>query len=140
MNNLSIGQKLAKMEAPQKEAILQITEDQLLNALSIVIGTKGYLSADAEIFRIALPVHMMSSTKFMSDPVEYEKLTVRDCIDLLKIKHQEERVANAGGFTRARSAGEVAAIMQQLGQADIYTPYRGHAPSKNNLSRKKVDI
>ena len=140
MNNLSINQKLAKMEAPQKEAILRITEEQLLDGLSTAMGSKGYLSANEEILCIAMPVHISSSTRSMFDPVEYERLTVRDCVDLVKIKHLEEQVAKAGGFARARSAGEVAAIMQQLGQADIYTPYRGHAPSKNNLSRKKVDI
>lgn len=140
MNNLSINQKLAKMEAPQKEAILRITEEQLLDGLSMAVGSKGYLSANEEILCIAMPVHMSSSTSSMFDPVEYEKLTVRDCIDLLKIKHQEEQVTRIGGFTRARSAGEVAAIMQQMGKEDIYTPYRGHAPSRNNLSRKKVDI
>ena len=140
MNNLSISQKLAKMEAPQKEAILRITEEQLLDGLSTAMRSRGYLSADEEILCIAMPVHISSSTSSMFDPVVYERLTVRDCVDLLKIKHQEEQVAKAGGFTCARSAGEIAAIMQQLGQADIYTPYRGHVPSKNNLSRKKVDI
>ena len=140
MNNLSISQKLAKMAPPQKEAILRITEDKLLDTLSTVMKNKGYLSADEVILAVAMPVHMSSSTSSMFDPVEHEKLTVRDCIDLLKIKHQEEQVIRIGGFTRARSAGEVAAIMQQMGKEDIYTPYRGHAPSRNNLSRKKVDI
>lgn len=133
MGTQSLEQKLSSLDPFVKmEMIVHLSVDSLLSALGGTLKLQGSIREDTVLLSMMTPVKPSTSLFANLERIDF---TVADVIELLSMKNKEmEKISMVNG--RGAQASEVARRLVSAGFGNIYEPYRGHAPYKNQLSRK----